>query len=188
VSDRSPPEPLSATEGAALLAIVRTALRATVAGDPLPDPPADVPARLLEPAGVFVTLHAGDLRGCIGSVSPDVPLGISTARMAAAAASRDPRFPPVRPEELVALHIEVSVLSPPRVVAAEDVDPLRDGVAIALGSHRAVLLPQVAVRHGWDHDTLLAELCEKAGLARDAWHDPAIVLYAFTVATISGPA
>src|SRR6185369_14766822 len=100
VSDRSPLEPLTAAEGAALLAIARAAVRAAVSGAHPPDPPADVPPRLCEPAGVFVSLHTGELRGCIGSVGPDVALSVSTARMAAAAASRDPRFPPLRPEEL----------------------------------------------------------------------------------------
>lgn len=179
-------EPLTDAERAALLSIARGALRAAVAGAAMPEIPLDLPTRLHQPAGVFVSLHGPELRGCIGNMAVEASLAALTASMAAAAATRDPRFPPIRPEELDAFEIEVSILTTPWPVAPGDIDPMRHGVVLELGRHRAVLLPQVARRHGWDRESLLGVLCEKAGLAADAWRDSATTLLAFTVTTVTG--
>ena len=178
---------MTAAERAALLAIARAAVRAASAGDPAPPLPAELPGRLAAPAGAFVTLNAGsELRGCIGSVGPEGSLASLVARMAAASASKDPRFPPIRSEELPALSIEVSILSPAQRATPEEIEPGRHGVSLRLQRRRAVFLPQVATRHGWDRGRLLAELCRKAGLPASAWEDPATVLRVFTVSTIEG--
>jgi AmmeMemoRadiSam system protein A len=174
-------------ERAALVAVARAALTAAAWGTPLVEPHADVPPRLTVPAGTFVTLYRGkDLRGCIGSVEPQGPLATLVAHMATAAATRDPRFAPLAPEELDGLRVEISVLSPTHAVAADDVDPATHGVCISHAGRHAVFLPQVAVRHGWDRETLLAELCTKADLPPDAWRDASVVLRVFTVVTIEG--
>lgn len=147
----------------------------------------DLPDRLDETAGVFVSLHVqNDLRGCIGSVHPDLPLGVLVPRLAGEAATRDPRFLRVEAGELADLQLEVSVLSPLVPIAPDRVDPRHHGVYLRLGDVSAVLLPQVAIREGWDRSRLLAALCEKAGLAASAVHDPAALLLAFTVTTVSG--
>src|SRR5262249_7865796 len=108
----------------------------------------------------------------------------ATARMARAAATRDPRFPPIRPDEIVDVHIEISILSAIRPITPPEVDPRIHGVSLRCGARHAILLPQVAAREGWDTPTLLAHLCDKAGLPADAWRDAGVALFAFTVETV----
>ena len=122
-------------------------------------------------AGLFVSLHKqGELRGCIGYPDGGQLLGAIIKDCAVAAATRDPRFPPVSDRELADIDIEISVLTPVEPVA----DPMeimvgRDGLIIEQHGHRGLLLPQVATEYGWDRDTFLAHACVKAGLPRDAW-------------------
>lgn len=171
----------------ALLEVARQAIRAAAATSALPSLPDDLPPSILEPAGAFVSLHRGpELRGCIGSLAPDGPLASLVARMAAAAATADPRFPPLRADELTDLQIEISIVSRTRRVPSEQIDPTRHGVALRLHRWRAVLLPQVAARQGWDRATLLAHLCTKAGLPETAYTDPAAILRIFTVEIVTG--
>ena len=93
-------------------------------------------------------------------------------RCAADAASRDPRFNPVVPDELPDLGVEVSVLGP-----LESIDPQapgavvvgRHGLVVEQGRRRGLLLPQVATEWGWTADQFLRQTCVKAGLAPDAW-------------------
>jgi AmmeMemoRadiSam system protein A len=167
--------------------VARAAVRAAAHGVPPPPLPADLPSRLLAPGGAFVSLHDRDgLRGCVGSVVPQDSLAGLVVRMAVAAATTDPRFSPVRPEELSGLRIEISVLSATRRVSALEVEPGVHGLCLRLGDVGAVLLPQVAARYGWDRAMLLRELCVKAELAPEAWDDPAAVLLAFTVEVMEG--
>jgi AmmeMemoRadiSam system protein A len=175
----------SPAERAALLDLARAAIRAAIAGDP-PPPLPEVPPRLRVPAGVFVSLHdaGGDLRGCVGSVLPNTPIAVLVGRMAVASAMRDPRFPPLATAELASLRIEISVLAPLRAIDPADIDPPRHGLCLRLGHRGAVFLPQVAARHGWDRDTLLRQLCDKAGLPLDAWSDERVTLQAFTVEAV----
>lgn len=130
------------------------------------------PARrgLRRRAGAFVTLRvAGALRGCIGHLPADTPLADVVARMALATARSDPRFPPLTAAELDRAVFEVSVLGALTVPAApERIEVGRHGVVVDDGAHQGLLLPQVAVEHGWDVPTLLAETCRKAGLPADA--------------------
>lgn len=151
-----------------LLRIARDALAAHVAGTPI-----SLPARTGEAArlaGAFVTLRAdGALRGCIGHVEADEPLGVVIARSAVAAGGSDPRFAGVTAAELPRLRIEVSILGP--LVPVSRLDEIaigRDGLVVELGWNRGLLLPQVAREWRWDLDTFVAETCRKAGLAADA--------------------
>jgi AmmeMemoRadiSam system protein A len=103
--------------------------------------------------------------------------------MAIAAASEDPRFEPVRADELKDIDIEISVLSRPRVVkSADEIELGKHGVIVSKGFlNRGVFLPQVAIETGWSKDRFLAELCsQKAGLPPDSWKDPAVQLQVFT--------
>jgi AmmeMemoRadiSam system protein A len=100
------------------------------------------------PAGVFVTLHTcstGDLRGCIGTIEPsEASIVQETINNAIAAATRDPRFPPVRPRELADLQIDVSVLYPPEPIEDVDqLDPVKYGVVVQRGYRRGLLLPDI---------------------------------------------
>jgi AmmeMemoRadiSam system protein A len=121
--------------------------------------------------GAFVTLHhRGELRGCIGHIGADEPLGEVIQRCAVSAASEDPRFAPVAAADLPELQVEVSVLGPLIPIAGpDDIVVGRDGVVVEQAWHRGLLLPQVAVEWQWDAPTFLAHTCHKAGLPRDAW-------------------
>ncbi|MHB8609452.1 MAG: AmmeMemoRadiSam system protein A [Candidatus Acidiferrales bacterium] len=125
-----------------------------------------------EKRGVFVTLHVrGRLRGCIGVVEAFEPLGEAIARCAASAALHDPRFLPVRAEELPNLQIELSLLSQPEPVLPENVEIGKHGLLISQGTKRGLLLPQVAVERNLGREEFLEETCRKAGLHAKAWQE-----------------
>ncbi len=160
---------LSTEDRRRLLSVARRAIADALAGrPPAPDDSEGVFGRR---AGAFVSLHRhGDLRGCIGHPDGDQPLGSVVADCAVAAATGDPRFPAVRPDELDQCVIEISVLGP--LVPVTDPAAItvgRHGLIVEQGRRRGLLLPQVAVEYGWDRDTFLARTCGKAGLPSDAW-------------------
>ena len=135
----------------------------------------------LEQHGLFVTLHvSGKLRGCIGVIEGEEPLGITIVKCAFSAAREDPRFPSLQPDELPRLAIELSLLSPVSRIAPEEIRMGRHGLLIVQGKNRGLLLPQVALEHGLDREQFLAETCRKAGLPRDAWRDPQTAIYGFS--------
>lgn len=172
--------PLGPEERATLLQAAREALAEAVQGC-APDSPASASPRLTRPRGAFVTLWAaGQLRGCIGRFEPEESLLSTVREMARSAALEDHRFPPVVPEELSGLEIEISVLSALRRARPEEVEAGRHGVFIALHGRRGTLLPQVAGERGWDRETLLSQVCLKAGLPPDAWRDPEAALSVYT--------
>ncbi|MFQ6039010.1 MAG: AmmeMemoRadiSam system protein B, partial [Candidatus Aminicenantales bacterium] len=127
--------------------------------------------RLLEKRGAFVTLKKrGRLRGCIGFVEPHFPLYQAVIQAAVYAACQDPRFPPLAPDELDEVDVEVSVLSPPRKITdASEIVVGKHGLMIAKGGKKGLLLPQVAVENRWNRRTFLEQACAKAGLPKDAW-------------------
>lgn len=164
------PPVLTPAQRAALLATARRAIRESVRGIPSQSPsPAD-PA-LQVPGAAFVTLtRDGELRGCIGYVEAIKPLAEAVAHCAASAALNDPRFPPVTPEELGRVRVEISVLSPlRRITDPEEIQVGTHGLFISHAGRHGLLLPQVATEFGWDRDTFLRQACLKAGLAGDAW-------------------
>ncbi|HPD08325.1 MAG TPA: TIGR00296 family protein [Methanomassiliicoccales archaeon] len=148
----------------------------------------DVPDSFREKSGAFVTLRTfpGDeLRGCIGYPEPVFPLAEAILR-AAQGACHDPRFPPLRPEELDHVVVEVSILTPPEEVKVEHRLDLpgtivigRDGLIIERGMYRGLLLPQVPVEWGWDATTFLEQACLKAGLTPDMWLDRRTRIFTF---------
>jgi AmmeMemoRadiSam system protein A len=141
---------------------------------------------LEQSGGAFVTLHhRGRLRGCIGQVTSTGSLIQIVAYSAKAAALEDPRFPPVRPDELAELEIELSVLSLLEEIAPERIEAGKHGLIVSRGVRRGVLLPQVASQYRWTAERFLAETCVKAGFERDAWKDPGTRIYAFTAEVFS---
>jgi len=133
-----------------------------------------------EQRGLFVTLHVrGKLRGCIGVIETRATLGESLVRCAADAALHDPRFAPMRAEEIEGLHIEVSILSPMLPIRPEEVEIGRHGLLVQRDMRRGLLLPQVATEHRLSREQFLAETCFKAGLPREAWQDVQTNLYGF---------
>ena len=123
------------------------------------------------PQGVFVTLKKhGELRGCIGQMTPDRPLRVLVGSMALAAAFQDQRFSKVRANELKDLEIEISVLTPFKEVPGPSAIVVgRDGVLLQKDRRSAVFLPQVATEEGWTRDQMLDNLCLKAGLTEGCW-------------------
>lgn len=150
--------------------------------------PDNLPKVFSENRGVFVTLnkkkHSKELRGCIGRPYPVMPLGEAIIVSAINAARDDPRFHPVKPEEIDDLVIEVTVLTVPKRISAKPRDLPgkivigRDGLIVATGRCSGLLLPQVAVEHGFDCMEFLCQTCMKAGLMPDAWLNGAEV-YSF---------
>ncbi len=149
----------------------------------------EVPVRFQEKAGAFVTLNGhpdGELRGCIGYPQPFFPLAKTIEKAAEAAATDDPRFPPMRPDEWDRVTVEVSILTPPRLIEVKKPKEMPahvtigvDGLSIAQGAYRGILLPQVAVEEHFDAADFLSQACMKAGLLADAWLDPATRVYTF---------
>lgn len=125
----------------------------------------------------------GDLRGCIGESKPRWPLVQSIGRASVSAATADPRFVPVTPGELPSLTIAISALAPLLPIEASDIEVGRHGVMIAGERGSALLLPHVATAFGWGREEFLARLCEKAGLASDAWTAPEHRLFGFEADT-----
>ncbi len=126
-------------------------------------------------SGAFVTLHKkGQLRGCIGEIFPSRPLYRAVIMQAINAGLNDRRFPQVKASELDDIDFEISVLTPPQPVAsAADIVVGKHGVVLKKAGRSAVFLPQVAIEQGWDRETMLTELSQKAGLPGDAWREGA---------------
>lgn len=158
----------SAEERATLLQLAHRAIEARLSGKTIDlTPPSE---HLAEKRGAFTTLHtSGALRGCIGYPLAIAPLYQTIAETAAAAAFEDPRFLPLTREELATLAIEISVLSPLKMITAEELEVGRHGLVVSYGGRRGLLLPQVPAEYGWDRVTFLAQTCIKAGLDPGAW-------------------
>ena len=132
-----------------LVALARRTIEKYVRDGREIDPPRELPAELQRPAGAFVTLHRhGQLRGCIGTIQPTCnTVAQEVIKNAVAAATRDPRFPPLRPSELADLDVKVDVLGEPEPVNSLDqLDPKRYGLIVQSVDHpwkRGLLLPDL---------------------------------------------
>ena len=138
-------------------------------------------------AGVFVTLNNADgLRGCIGFPMPDKKLSHGIIDAAIAAATEDPRFSPVKINELNEIVFEVTVLTPPVEITVTDpmeylekIKVGRDGLIIRNSFSSGLLLPQVPVEYGWNVEEFLQHTCEKAGLEKDTWKNEKVKIEKF---------
>lgn len=148
--------------------------------------------RTSDKLGVFVTLNNcnehGDkkLRGCIGFILPEKELYQSIIEAAIAAATHDPRFPPLVITELPRIIFELSLLTQPQLVQVSDpaeyYDHVRigiDGLILTWKKGSGLLLPQVAKEFSWDIEEYLLNLCHKAGATPGAWALPEAKLYKF---------
>lgn len=176
---------LSSEDWRALAEIVRRAISSAVLERLIPEFPIPQGA-LSERRGAFVSLYRGGiLRGCVGQVENPGPLADVVARSAMNAALNDDRFPPVHPDEIDQLEIEISVLSALERISLEAIVAGQHGLLVARGPFRGLLLPQVAAERNWTAQRLLEETCLKAGLGRDDWRDPATEVYGFTAEIFS---
>jgi len=174
-------------DGEFAVRIAREAMEARLLGRPKRS--FEIPKPFEEKSGAFVTINnhpAGDLRGCIGYPQPFFALATSIEKAAESAATEDPRFPPMHHDELDRVTVEVSILTPPRLLEVKKPKDLpkhvtigEDGLSVAQGAYRGILLPQVAVEEGFDAADFLSHACMKAGLLADAWLDPDTRVYTF---------
>ena len=129
-----------------LVQLARKAIEAYVTRGEVIAPPENPCEEMRGRAGVFVSLHTPEgLRGCIGTIEPvHDSVAEEVIANAISAATRDPRFDPVTPEELDRLEISVDVLTPPEPVESmADLDPKKYGVIVQCGGRRGLLLPDL---------------------------------------------
>jgi len=182
-------DPLTDIEKQTLLHLARGAMESGVRGEKLPplDKAALTPS-LLEQGASFVTLTVhGELRGCIGALEAYQPLVDDVREHAVAAALEDPRFPPVRENELGRIQIEVSRLTPPVPLEYSDsrdlvakLHPHVDGVILKSDFRRATFLPQV-----WEKlpnpEEFLDHLCAKMGARSNLWRTTKLQIFIYQV-------
>lgn len=182
-------EGFSKEERKQLITLVRQTLQDKLAHKSGPEPDiSSLPARFQEAKGCFVTLtENGLLRGCIGHILPQEALYKAIRDNAENAAFRDPRFLPVKPDELDKIEIEISVLTVPEALpftSPEDLmaklHPHVDGVVLQINGHNATYLPQV-----WDQipdkEEFLNNLAQKAGCAPGDWRNPGTQVFIYHV-------
>lgn len=175
---------LTADEGLLALRSARAAAEYVCAKKPRPA--LKLTPVFSEKRGVFVTLtRDGQLRGCIGLPYPVMPLGQAIEHAAVAAATEDPRFPPVGKDEVGKVAVEVTVLTVPVPLEGE---PRKRPANVEVGKHGLIvrgmgtsglLLPQVATEYGWDAETFLCHTCMKAGLPDRCWTYPSVEVLTF---------
>ncbi len=164
---------MSAERGDVLLPIARAAISGALN---VPRAADESAPWLSEPGASFVTLtRHGQLRGCIGTIEAHRPLVEDVKGNAVSAAFNDPRFPPLRTEELDDTRVEISLLSSPQAIAfrneADSLAQLRphvDGVVFEYGRHRSTFLPQVWEQLPKPYE-FMAQLKRKAGLPAHFW-------------------
>lgn len=178
---------LTPADRAFLLDLAYRAVHAAIHGAPIADDPEPASPALRRPCGAFVTLHrGGDLRGCLGRIEARTPLWITVRDMAAAAATEDTRFAPIRPEEDAMLTVEISVLTvPEKIRSAEEIEVGRHGLIVRQGVRSGLLLPQVAAEWGWSAVQFLQHTCAKAGLPQEAWRAPETQILRFEAEVFS---
>ncbi len=147
--------------------------------------PDDLKEKFSDKYGAFVTLNVSNvegnpLRGCIGYIEPKFPLYDVVHRVSVSSATEDPRFPSVTLEDMDKIVIELSILTPPKLIKVSDPNEYlekivigRDGLIVEKGMRRGLLLPQVPVEHdrNWGVETFLEHTCNKAWLSSEAWRD-----------------
>ena len=185
------PEEVTFEEGRFLVKLARKAVSTYIVRKELLTPPNEAPLKLKSPGASFVTIllltEGGkeELRGCIGYTRPIEPLIQNVIHAAIAAATQDPRFPPMKLYELRNSIIEVSILSPPESLKGFGKPLLkqfligRDGLVVEEGFYTGLLLPEVPVEYCWDEETFLSETCVKAGLDPACWLRESVNVYRF---------
>lgn len=164
-----------------LINIARLTIEEFISTNTIPQlEPEQFSEKLKESSGAFVTLNKNhQLRGCIGRFFSDEPLYQVVQQMAIAAASQDYRFQKVKPDELDAIEIEISVLTPlKKIHSIEEFELGKDGIYIVKGNRSGTFLPQVATETGWSIEEFLGHCSrDKAGIGWDGWKDAELYKY-----------
>ncbi|MHA1298568.1 MAG: TIGR00296 family protein [Candidatus Helarchaeota archaeon] len=184
---------LTLEEGKYLVKLARKNIESYIKTGRKTDIPKDVPPKLKEKAGVFVTLRKlkddgkkKELRGCIGYPLPHLPLIEAVIESSISSATKDSRFAPLQPEELDNIIIEASFLTPPKVIEVnkpeeylEKIKIGRDGLIVEFSGHSGLLLPQVPIDWKWGVKTYLEHLMQKAWLPSDTWKKEKVKISSF---------
>jgi AmmeMemoRadiSam system protein A len=182
VENKNTESGLSDKDKTFLLKLAKETIECKVKGTKCPD--YKITSEVLkENRGAFVTIKKhGDLRGCIGYIQAIKPLYQTVQEMAEAAALKDPRFEPVKKEELKDLEIEISVLTPlKRITDVSQIQVGTHGILLRRGYYSGLLLPQVATENNWDRKTFLEQTCFKAGMYdKECWKDKDTEIYIFS--------
>ena len=147
--------------------------------------PEGIREKFKENYGAFVTLNTHNvkgnpLRGCIGYIEPKFALYDVIHKVSISSATEDTRFSSVSINEMDNITIEISILTPPKILEVSSPNEYlekivigRDGLIVERGMQRGLLLPQVPIDHdrNWDVETFLNHTCSKAWLSSDAWKD-----------------
>ncbi|MDY6800442.1 MAG: AmmeMemoRadiSam system protein B [Bacteroidota bacterium] len=172
---------LSKEEKANLLKIARKTINEYLSSGEIPDmDEKNITPAMQEHCGAFVTLHLdGALRGCIGRFSANEPLYEVVQKMAVSAATEDPRFPAVKPDEMDKIDLEISVLTPlQKIESIDEIEMGRHGIYIKKGFATGTFLPQVAKETGWTKEEFLGHCARsKAGIGWDGWKEAEIFIY-----------
>jgi uncharacterized protein (TIGR00296 family) len=168
-------------EGKTLVQLARKAVDERLKSGKIIDVPKNIPDKLLQRCGVFVTINTvrngeKELRGCIGFPYPTTPLAQAVIESAISSATEDPRFYPLSLKELDKVVFEVSVLTPPTKIEAKKPSEYpskikvgEHGLIVERGMFKGLLLPQVPVECDWNEEEFLCQCCIKAGLPPDNW-------------------
>ena len=141
-------------------------------------------AALNSRCGAFVSLKKdGQLRGCIGRFTADIPLCQVVQQMAIASATQDYRFSPVVPDELSNIDIEISVLSPmQKITSIDEIQLGVHGIYMTKGGKSGTFLPQVATETGWTLEEFLGHCArDKAGIGWEGWKTADLFIYSALV-------
>jgi len=174
---------LTQKEGEYLIKLARRAVEQHLKTRQIIEVPSDVLPKLKKHCGVFVTINSvkeggerHELRGCIGFPYPTNMLAQAVIESAISSATQDPRFYPMKAEELDHVVFEVSVLTPPESVEVKNpkeysskIKVGQDGLIVERSYCKGLLLPQVPVEWKWDEEAFLCQCCIKAGLPPDSW-------------------
>ena len=177
----------SLKEGAFLVKLARKAVENFFRTKKYLELPKNLPKKLLEPRGVFVSIKMDkELRGCIGFPLPIKPLALATIKSAISAAFEDPRFLPLKKEELDKIIFEVSILTEPKLIEVKEPKEYvkkikigKDGIIVEKGFSAGLLLPQVAIEENWDARKFLEHACLKAGLNKNDWQNKETKIFSF---------
>lgn len=182
---------LNDDEGRFLVKLARETVKTYLEKREILKVPEETPKKLFEKCGVFVTIstlhnNEKDLRGCIGYPYPTSPLVEAVIDSAINASTQDPRFNPMRLNEIDKVVFEVSVLTPPELVEVNNpkeylkqIKVGQDGLILEKGYYKGLLLPQVPVEWGWREEEFLCQCCMKAGLPPDSWLTKGTKVYKF---------
>ena len=186
-------EKFSVEEGKTLINFARENIEHYLKNNKRIGVPEEIKQKFANKYGAFVTLNqfnvgGNPLRGCIGYIEPTYSLYDVIHKVSISSAIEDPRFPSVTLEEMNDIIIEISILTPPKLIEVNDPNEYlekivigRDGLIAEKGARRGLLLPQVPVDHdrNWDVQTFLKHTCMKAWLSEDAWKEKSTKIYSF---------